>query len=50
MTELWNNQEYINDNALTVNVSRLRSKLEKVSNTEAIKTYKGLGYSLNEVN
>ena len=27
MTILWNNEEYINDNALTVNISRLRSKL-----------------------
>ena len=27
MTYLWNNEEYINDNALTVNISRLRSKL-----------------------
>ena len=24
MTELWNNEEYLNDNALTVNISRLR--------------------------
>ncbi len=49
MTELWNNQEYINDNALTVNVSRLRAKLEKISGTKAIETHKGLGYSLSEV-
>ena len=28
MTDLWNNDEYINDNALTVNISRLRSKLK----------------------
>lgn len=28
MTELWNNEEYINDNALTVNISRLRLKLK----------------------
>lgn len=27
MTYLWNNEEYINDNALTVNISRLRIKL-----------------------
>lgn len=27
MTDLWNNEEYINDNALTVNISRLRNKL-----------------------
>lgn len=48
MTELWNNQEYINDNALTVNVSRLRNKLEKMAGTKIIETHKGLGYSLNE--
>ena len=28
MSELWNNEEYINDNALTVNISRLRTKLK----------------------
>lgn len=46
MTELWNNQEYINDNALTVNVSRLRTKLQKITGENAIETHKGLGYSL----
>ena len=30
MTELWNNDEYINDNALTVNISRLRAKLADI--------------------
>ena len=29
MTDLWNNDEYINENALTVNISRLRSKLQE---------------------
>ena len=28
MTDLWNNNEFINDNALTVNISRLRNKLQ----------------------
>ncbi len=28
MTELWNNEEYLNDNALTVNISRLRADLK----------------------
>lgn len=27
MTRLWDNSEYISDNALTVNISRLRTKL-----------------------
>lgn len=48
MTELWNNQEYINDNALTVNISRLRTKLEKLTGRNTIETHKGLGYSLME--
>lgn len=29
MTDLWNNNEFINDNALMVNISRLRSKLQE---------------------
>ena len=46
MTELWNNDEYINDNALTVNISRLRSKLRELGVENAIETRKGLGYIL----
>ena len=46
MTELWNNEEYINENALTVNISRLRAKLESFGITDAIETRKGLGYKL----
>lgn len=46
MTDLWNNQEYINDNALTVNISRLRAKLESLGAGNAIETRKGLGYIL----
>lgn len=46
MTELWNNEEYVNENALTVNVSRLRSKLEDFGIQGAIETRKGQGYKL----
>ena len=46
MTELWNNDEYINDNALTVNISRLRSKLRDLGVEDAIETRKGQGYIL----
>lgn len=46
MTTLWNNNEYINDNALTVNISRLRNKLKEVGLEEAILTRKGYGYYL----
>ena len=46
MTILWNNEEYINDNALTVNISRLRSKLEGFGYPNFIETRKGQGYIL----
>ena len=46
MTDLWDNDEYINDNALTVNVSRLRNKLKSIGYENAIDTRKGIGYIL----
>ena len=46
MTTLWNNNEYINDNALTVNISRLRAKLKEIGHEEAIETRKNQGYIL----
>ncbi len=46
MTILWNNEEYINDNALTVNISRLRNKLDDFGYGDVIKTRKGQGYIL----
>ena len=46
MTYLWNNEEYIIDNALTVNISRLRSKLSNFGYENIIETRKGQGYIL----
>ena len=46
MTNLWNNNEFVNDNALTVNISRLRSKLKDIGYKDAIETRKGQGYIL----
>ena len=46
MTELWNNDEYINENALTVNISRLRSKLDEMGYPNIIETRKGIGYTI----
>lgn len=47
MTDLWNNHEYINDNALTVNISRVRAKLKSLGLGDTIETRKGLGYILS---
>lgn len=46
MTTLWDNEEYINDNALTVNISRLRNKLSDFGYDNAIETRKKQGYIL----
>jgi len=47
MTDLWNNEEFINDNALTVNISRLRAKLKEIGYGDVIDTRKGQGYILS---
>ncbi len=46
MTALWDNEEFINDNALTVCISRLRGKLAKLGLVQAIETRKKQGYRL----
>ena len=46
MTILWDNSEYINENALTVNISRLRNKLKELGYPDSIDTRKGIGYIL----
>ncbi len=46
MTALWDNDEYVNDNALTVNMSRLRQKLKELGYENVIETRKKIGYIL----
>ncbi len=46
MTDLWEGEEYVNDNALTVNISRLRTKLAELGLPDAIETRKKQGYRL----
>lgn len=41
---LWENEDFIDDNTLTVNVTRLRKKLEDAGINDYIRTKKGLGY------
>ncbi len=42
--KIWQTDSYIDDNTLTVNVMRLRKKLEEINIFELIKTKKGVGY------
>lgn len=44
MMKLWESDDFIDDNTLTVNVTRLRKKLEQAGLKDYIKTKKGTGY------
>ena len=46
MKELWNSDFFIDDNTLSVNVARLRKKLEESGLANFIETKKGIGYGL----
>ena len=47
MEDLWDSESFIDDNTLTVNITRLRNKLEEVGIKELLETKRGLGYILN---
>ncbi|MEG0894714.1 MAG: response regulator transcription factor [Oscillospiraceae bacterium] len=44
MLKLWDSDSFIDDNTLTVNITRLRKKLEEIELFDYIKTKKGIGY------
>ena len=44
METLWQSNEFIDDNTLTVNVNRVRKKLESAGLNDFIKTKRGQGY------
>lgn len=44
MDFLWGSEEFIDDNTLTVNINRLRKKLEEIGCVNAIETKRGQGY------
>ena len=44
MIKLWETDNYVEENTLNVNVTRLRKKLESIGLSNFIKTKKGIGY------
>lgn len=48
--KIWQTDSYIDDNTLTVNVMRLRKKLEDINIFELVKTKKGVGYYVSTAN
>jgi len=49
MEKLWDDQTFIDENTLNVNVARLRKKLHEVGIDDALETVRGYGYRLNVV-
>lgn len=49
MSYLWDSESFIDDNTLTVNMTRLRNKLEEFGLKDVIETKRGQGYILNEI-
>lgn len=46
MKKLWDNECFVDDNTLTVNMTRIRKKFEEAGLTDFIRTKKGIGYQL----
>ena len=44
MNYMWNSDVYIDDNTLSVNITRIRKKLEEINLKDYIETRRGLGY------
>lgn len=44
--ELWGSMEFVDENILQVNMTRLRKTLEKIGMSQSIKTVRGVGYQL----
>ena len=47
MIALWQTDNYVDENTLSVNIARLRQKLDKLGLNGFIETKKGLGYIVN---
>ena len=47
MLRLWQTDSFVDENTLTVNVTRLRRRLAELGLGELIKTRKGLGYIID---
>ena len=43
---LWDSQVFIDDNTLSVNITRIRNKLESIDVQDFIETKRGLGYKI----
>jgi DNA-binding response OmpR family regulator len=48
LESLWDDTEFVDDNTLSVNIARVRKKLQQIGIEQAIETVRGVGYKLVE--
>ncbi len=48
LEELWDDMDFVDDNTLSVNIARLRKRLEDIGIKDAIETKRGQGYSMTK--
>jgi len=47
LEKIWDDQTFVDENTLNVNITRVRKKLAEIGITEAIETVRGVGYRLH---
>ncbi|TQX79623.1 response regulator transcription factor, partial [Clostridioides difficile] len=48
LEKIWDDIEFVEENTLNVNVSRIRKRFEELGIDNAVQTVRGLGYKLNK--
>lgn len=49
LEKLWDGQQFVDDNTLNVNITRIRKKLAELGVEEALETARGVGYKLRPI-
>jgi len=47
LEKLWDDQSYVDENTLNVNIARVRKKFQEIGLPDAVETVRGAGYRLN---
>ena len=47
LEKLWDDQQYVDENTLNVNITRVRKKFQEIGLVDAVETVRGAGYRLN---
>ena len=47
LEKLWEDQSYVDENTLNVNITRVRKKFQEIGLQDVVETVRGVGYRLN---